>query len=332
MYSGTTTHYNLPQYAANDVPSILGDLNTAYEDIDTAIYGVASSAATAETKANTALESAGVAVTTAQSAQADATQALTDVAQAQSDATQALADAQSAGTAAASALTTAQSASSTAQSASNTAQSAATDATAALNAVSQASSDAATALATANSANTTAGNAMTTAGAAQSAAASASTAVTALDTRVTALEQTGGDSMVILRRNEYIADLVGVTCNKTTTAIRGSIIGLWFYVSLLGTFGNETISVTFGSDNTRGVAQRINDVLVANDITDLICPTAGLAPVATAYQSSDNAYATHKTYSLSSGAGANGTINYDIKGTCGGLQIAIPLIATPATP
>ena len=184
MYSGTTTHYNLPQYVANDIPSILGDLNGAYSDIDDAIYGVASTAATADTKATTATENAGTALTTAQAAQTDATQALSDAANAQADATQALSDASSASTAASAAVTTANTALSTAQTASNTASSAASDASAALTAAQSAASDASTALSTANSANTTAGNALTTAQAAQTSATSASTAVAAVQSEI----------------------------------------------------------------------------------------------------------------------------------------------------
>lgn len=41
-YTNKTTHYELPQYVGTDIPSILTDLNEAYETIDEAIYGVAS--------------------------------------------------------------------------------------------------------------------------------------------------------------------------------------------------------------------------------------------------------------------------------------------------
>lgn len=43
-YTNTTSHYNLPQYVASDIPSILSDVNDAYAAIDTAIYNVAASA------------------------------------------------------------------------------------------------------------------------------------------------------------------------------------------------------------------------------------------------------------------------------------------------
>lgn len=43
-YSNTTSHYNLPQYVASDIPSVLSDVNDAYAAIDTAIYNVAASA------------------------------------------------------------------------------------------------------------------------------------------------------------------------------------------------------------------------------------------------------------------------------------------------
>ncbi len=41
-YTNKTTHYELPQYVATDIPSILTDLNGAYQTIDEAIYAVAS--------------------------------------------------------------------------------------------------------------------------------------------------------------------------------------------------------------------------------------------------------------------------------------------------
>lgn len=47
-YSNETLHYKLPQYIGTDIPSILTDLNDAYEDIDEAIYAVASKQSTDE--------------------------------------------------------------------------------------------------------------------------------------------------------------------------------------------------------------------------------------------------------------------------------------------
>ena len=47
-YTNKTLHYELPQYVGTDSPSILTDLNDAYEDIDEAIYAVASKQSTDE--------------------------------------------------------------------------------------------------------------------------------------------------------------------------------------------------------------------------------------------------------------------------------------------
>lgn len=47
-YTNKTLHYELPQYIGTDIPSILTDLNDAYEAIDEAIYAVASKQSTDE--------------------------------------------------------------------------------------------------------------------------------------------------------------------------------------------------------------------------------------------------------------------------------------------
>ena len=44
-YTNSTSHYQLPQYIGTDIPSILTDVNNAYQKIDTEIYNVAQSAA-----------------------------------------------------------------------------------------------------------------------------------------------------------------------------------------------------------------------------------------------------------------------------------------------
>ena len=44
-YTNSTSHYQLPQYIGTDIPSILTDVNNAYQKIDTAIYEVAQTAA-----------------------------------------------------------------------------------------------------------------------------------------------------------------------------------------------------------------------------------------------------------------------------------------------
>lgn len=47
-FTNKTLHYELPQYIGTDIPSILTDLNDAYEAIDEAIYAVASKQSTDE--------------------------------------------------------------------------------------------------------------------------------------------------------------------------------------------------------------------------------------------------------------------------------------------
>lgn len=77
-----TPNYGLPQYIGTDVPSYLGDFNSAMLKIDTAIKGVdnkatsaESSVATANSNATQALENSETAQTTAETAQATATSA-----------------------------------------------------------------------------------------------------------------------------------------------------------------------------------------------------------------------------------------------------------------
>lgn len=77
-----TPNYQLPQYIGSDVPSYLGDFNSAMLKIDTAIKGVdnkatsaESSVATANSNATQALENSETAQTTAETAQATATSA-----------------------------------------------------------------------------------------------------------------------------------------------------------------------------------------------------------------------------------------------------------------
>lgn len=40
MTSNTTEHYNLPQYAINDHPDFLSEINEAYLKIDTVLYEI----------------------------------------------------------------------------------------------------------------------------------------------------------------------------------------------------------------------------------------------------------------------------------------------------
>lgn len=161
MYSNTTTHYGLPQYEANDVPSILGDVNGAYQTIDTTMYDIADAASEATSKSTQASTDATTAINNASAAQADATQALADAASAQGDATLALTTANTANTNASQAISDAASALSTAQAASSAAGSAATTAANALSTATQAGTDASTALTTAQSASTAASGAQT---------------------------------------------------------------------------------------------------------------------------------------------------------------------------
>lgn len=80
--TNSTPNYNLPQYIGTDVPSYLGDFNSAMLKIDNAIKGVdnkatsaESSVATANSNATQALENSETAQTTAETAQATATSA-----------------------------------------------------------------------------------------------------------------------------------------------------------------------------------------------------------------------------------------------------------------
>lgn len=66
-FSNQTEHYELPQYAPDDKPTYLGDMNGAYATIDTQIYN-------ANTKANSASETATSAGQTASEAKQQATE------------------------------------------------------------------------------------------------------------------------------------------------------------------------------------------------------------------------------------------------------------------
>lgn len=77
--TNSTPNYGLPQYIGTDVPSYLGDFNSAMLKIDNAIKGVdnkatsaESAVATANSNANQALENSETAQTTAETAQATA--------------------------------------------------------------------------------------------------------------------------------------------------------------------------------------------------------------------------------------------------------------------
>ena len=72
-----TTHYDLPQWIGTDKPTFLGDMNQAYEDIDTAIYNAATAASNAASAAGSAQSAAATAQSAAESAGSTASAANT---------------------------------------------------------------------------------------------------------------------------------------------------------------------------------------------------------------------------------------------------------------
>lgn len=72
-----TTHYELPQWIGTDKPTFLGDMNQAYEDIDTAIYNAATAASNAASAAGSAQSAAATAQSAAESAASTASAANT---------------------------------------------------------------------------------------------------------------------------------------------------------------------------------------------------------------------------------------------------------------
>lgn len=85
-YTNKTTHYELPQYVANDKPTYLGDFNGTMEKIDTAIFGVDTKAESAIDSADSASETASNAYEVATGAQATANSAQSTANTAQSTA------------------------------------------------------------------------------------------------------------------------------------------------------------------------------------------------------------------------------------------------------
>ena len=73
-----TEHYNLPQFIGSDIPTWLGDINSAMTAIDSGINAAATSASGAATTAAQALTDAEAAATSASGAAKTAAQALTD--------------------------------------------------------------------------------------------------------------------------------------------------------------------------------------------------------------------------------------------------------------
>ena len=72
-----TTHYELPQWIGTDKPTFLGDMNQAYEDIDTGIYNAATAASNAASAASSAQSAAATAQSAAESAASTASAANT---------------------------------------------------------------------------------------------------------------------------------------------------------------------------------------------------------------------------------------------------------------
>lgn len=72
-----TTHYELPQWIGTDKPTFLGDLNQAFEDIDTGIYNAATAASNAASAAGSAQSAASTAQSAAESAASTASAANT---------------------------------------------------------------------------------------------------------------------------------------------------------------------------------------------------------------------------------------------------------------
>lgn len=107
-HTNSTDNYGLPQWIGTDKPTFLGDFNSAFSTIDTAMKNNADAATTAVSTANTASTAATTASTnattalnTANSAATDAATAVTTAGAADTKATQALAAASTAETAAA---------------------------------------------------------------------------------------------------------------------------------------------------------------------------------------------------------------------------------------
>ena len=71
-----TSHYNLPQFIGSDIPTWLGDFNSAMTAIDSGIYAAATSASGAATDAAAAQKSANDAAADAAAAQKTANNAL----------------------------------------------------------------------------------------------------------------------------------------------------------------------------------------------------------------------------------------------------------------
>ena len=70
-HTNKTTHYNLPQFIGSDKASWLGDLNPAFNTIDSKMYAINTTATDADSKADSAQASADNGIALAQQANSD---------------------------------------------------------------------------------------------------------------------------------------------------------------------------------------------------------------------------------------------------------------------
>ena len=70
-HTNKTTHYNLPQFIGSDKASWLGDLNPAFNTIDSEMYAINTTATDADSKADSAQASADNGIALAQQANSD---------------------------------------------------------------------------------------------------------------------------------------------------------------------------------------------------------------------------------------------------------------------
>lgn len=54
-YTGTTTHYSLPQFAGTDIPT-WDDINTAFTAIDTALYNISQASGISQQQAQALID------------------------------------------------------------------------------------------------------------------------------------------------------------------------------------------------------------------------------------------------------------------------------------
>ena len=80
-HSNSTTHYNLPQFAATDKPAWLADVNPAYSAIDAGMYAAQQAADSAQGDATQALSDASGASTAAAAADSKASGAVASIAE-----------------------------------------------------------------------------------------------------------------------------------------------------------------------------------------------------------------------------------------------------------